>query len=117
MLPLNLLKAAVNSVMLIELKNGESYNGRLISVDSYMNIHMKDVICTSSDGTQFWKMPEIHIRGNCIVCIRISDDVLEEFISTKPQQTSFNKLRTKPRNTPKSGFGGIGKEGLSLKKE
>lgn len=47
MLPLSLLKAAIDQPMLIELKNGDTYNGRLVSCNIYMNIVLKDVICTS----------------------------------------------------------------------
>lgn len=32
---------------LVELKNGETYNGHLVSCDSWMNINLRDVICTS----------------------------------------------------------------------
>lgn len=31
----------------MELKNGDTYNGTLVSCDSWMNINLKDVICTS----------------------------------------------------------------------
>lgn len=31
----------------MELKNGETYNGNLISCDNFMNILLRDVICTS----------------------------------------------------------------------
>ena len=47
MLPLTLLKAAENHPMLIELKNGDTYNGRLVSCNVFMNVCLKDVICTS----------------------------------------------------------------------
>ncbi|CAL4058710.1 unnamed protein product, partial [Meganyctiphanes norvegica] len=47
MLPLSLLKTAQNHPMLVELKNGETYNGNLVSCDNWMNINLKDVICTS----------------------------------------------------------------------
>lgn len=33
--------------MLIELKNGDTYNGRLVRCDMFMNICLRDVICTS----------------------------------------------------------------------
>ncbi|KAI6230858.1 U6 snRNA-associated Sm-like protein LSm4 [Aphelenchoides fujianensis] len=46
-LPLSLLKTAQNHPMLIELKNGETYNGVLIACDSWMNVHLRDAICTS----------------------------------------------------------------------
>lgn len=47
MLPLSLLKVAEDQPMLIELKNGDTYNGRLVSCNAFMNICLKDVICTS----------------------------------------------------------------------
>ncbi|GMP41587.1 hypothetical protein CsSME_00011634 [Camellia sinensis var. sinensis] len=33
--------------MLVELKNGETYNGHLVNCDTWMNIHLREVICTS----------------------------------------------------------------------
>lgn len=47
MLPLSLLKAAESHPMLIELKNGDTYNGRLVSCNMFMNVFLRDVICTS----------------------------------------------------------------------
>ena len=47
MLPLSLLKTAEGHPMLIEMKNGDTYNGRLVSCNMFMNICLKDVICTS----------------------------------------------------------------------
>jgi small nuclear ribonucleoprotein (snRNP)-like protein len=46
-LPLSLLKTAQGHPMLVELKNGDTYNGRLVSCDTWMNINLRDVICTS----------------------------------------------------------------------
>ena len=77
MLPLTLLKTAENHPMLIELKNGDTYNGRLVSCNVFMNICLKDVICTSRDGDRFWKLPECYIRGNSIKYLRIPDEVID----------------------------------------
>ena len=38
MLPLSLLKTSQGHPMLVELKNGETYNGELVSCDNWMNI-------------------------------------------------------------------------------
>jgi small nuclear ribonucleoprotein (snRNP)-like protein len=35
------------SLQLVELKNGETYNGHLVNCDTWMNIHLREVICTS----------------------------------------------------------------------
>ncbi|XP_024518363.1 sm-like protein LSM4 [Selaginella moellendorffii] len=78
MLPLSLLKTAHGHPMLVELKNGETYNGHLVSCDSWMNIHLREVICTSKDGDRFWRMPECYIRGNTIKYLRVPDEVIDK---------------------------------------
>lgn len=60
---------------LVELKNGDTYNGHLVNCDTWMNVNLRDVICTSKDGDRFWKMPECYIRGNTIKYIRVPNDV------------------------------------------
>lgn len=35
------------AMQLVELKSGETYNGHLVNCDSWMNIHLREVICTS----------------------------------------------------------------------
>uniref|UniRef100_A0A915DGM1 U6 snRNA-associated Sm-like protein LSm4 n=1 Tax=Ditylenchus dipsaci TaxID=166011 RepID=A0A915DGM1_9BILA len=62
-LPLSLLKTAQNHPMLIELKNGETYNGMLVACDTWMNVHLRDAICTSKDGDRFQKI----LRSMCVV--------------------------------------------------
>ena len=46
-LPISLLRTAQNHPMLVELKNGETYNGHLANCDTWMNLHLRDAICTS----------------------------------------------------------------------
>ncbi|OQR74566.1 u6 snRNA-associated Sm-like, partial [Tropilaelaps mercedesae] len=62
---------------LVELKNGETYNGHLVSCDNWMNINLREVICTSRDGDKFWRLPECYIRGNTIRFLRIPDEVID----------------------------------------
>ncbi|KAG1928508.1 putative ATP-dependent RNA helicase DDX49, partial [Pimephales promelas] len=87
-LPLSLLKTAQNHPMLVELKNGETYNGHLVSCDNWMNINLREVICTSrvfslpadfdlQDGDKFWRMPECYIRGSTIKYLRIPDEIID----------------------------------------
>ena len=86
--------------MLIELKNGDTYNGRLSSCNMFMNICLVDVICTSKDGDRFWKMPECYIRGNSIKYLRIPDEVIN-FVSEEEQ-------KEKKQYQSKGGRGGRG---------
>jgi len=78
MLPLSLLRTAQNHPMLVELKNGETYNGHLVSCDNWMNINLREVICTSKEGDKFWRMPECYIRGSTIKYLRIPDEVIDK---------------------------------------
>lgn len=51
---------------LVELKNGETFNGHLVSCDNFMNVILREVFQTSADGERFWKMKECYIRGNTV---------------------------------------------------
>ena len=76
-LPLTLLQTAQNHPMLVELKNGETYNGHLVSCDNWMNVNLREVICTSRDGDRFWRMPECYVRGSTVKYLRIPDEVID----------------------------------------
>ncbi|CAK5032056.1 unnamed protein product [Meloidogyne enterolobii] len=106
-LPLSLLKTAQNHPMLIELKNGETYNGMLIACDSWMNVHLRDAICTSKEGDKFMKIPEVYVRGSTIKYLRIPDEVVElvkdEVKEVRRQQ---KENRTMKRNFAKGARGG-----------
>ncbi|PNW81552.1 hypothetical protein CHLRE_06g251300v5 [Chlamydomonas reinhardtii] len=78
MLPLSLLKTAQRHGVLVELKNGETYNGYLQHCDTWMNLHLSEVICTSKDGQRFFKMPEAYIRGNTIKYISVPEEVVDK---------------------------------------
>ncbi|XP_019452640.1 PREDICTED: probable U6 snRNA-associated Sm-like protein LSm4 isoform X1 [Lupinus angustifolius] len=91
MLPLSLLKTAQGHPMLVELKNGETYNGHLVNCDTWMNIHLREVICTSKDGDRFWRMPECYIRGNTIKYLRVPDEVID-----KVQEETKSRTDRKP---------------------
>lgn len=95
MLPLNFLKNAKRSVVLAELKNGDSAHGILSSIDSFMNIKLKEVTYIEKCGASFYKTPEIFIRGSCINTIQFKDDVIEKIkevqILEKAQQSQSYK--------------------------
>lgn len=44
---LSLSRNSSGFFQLVELKNGETYNGHLVSCDNWMNINLREVICTS----------------------------------------------------------------------
>ncbi|MCO5612075.1 hypothetical protein L7F22_066337 [Adiantum nelumboides] len=105
-LPLSLLKTAQGHPMLVELKNGETYNGHLVNCDTWMNIHLREVICTSKDGDRFWRMPECYIRGNTIKYLRVPDEVID-----KVQEESVRRSDRKPPVGNRGRGRGRGDEG------
>ncbi|XP_025406883.1 U6 snRNA-associated Sm-like protein LSm4 [Sipha flava] len=114
MLPLSLLKTAQNHPMLVELKNGETYNGHLVTCDSWMNINLREVICTSKDGDRFWRLPECYIRGSMIKYLRIPDEIFdmvkEDIVVNKARGRTDNQKNRAPRGA-RQGFGGRGAGG------
>ncbi|XP_068446015.1 U6 snRNA-associated Sm-like protein LSm4 [Clinocottus analis] len=108
MLPLSLLKTAQNHPMLVELKNGETYNGHLVSCDNWMNINLREVICTSRDGDKFWRMPECYIRGSTIKYLRIPDEIID---MVKEEVVSKGRGRGGPQQNKQQGRGGRGGRG------
>lgn len=111
MLPLSLLKIAEDSQILIELKNGDTYNGRLSNCNMFMNMTLSEVICTSRDGDKFWKMPEVFIRGNSIKYIRIPDEILEQANQIEHQQRQERSAMRGGRDGRGRGRGGRGGRG------
>lgn len=51
---------------MVELKNGETFNGHLVDCDTFMNITLREVYQTSSEGDRFWKLKECYIRGSTV---------------------------------------------------
>jgi len=98
MLPLSLLNAAQNKPMLVELKNGETFNGHLVNCDNFMNVTLREVYQTSPEGDRFWKLKECYIRGSTIKYLRVPDALLD---AVKEEQ---NKAREANRGARGSSF-------------
>ena len=104
MLPLSLLKTSQGHPMLVELKNGETYNGHLVSCDTWMNVHLREVICTSKDGDRFWRMANCYVRGNTIKYICVPDEVIGLV-----KEENLKKSQMKPQMGGRGGRGGRGR--------
>ena len=61
----------LTSLQLVELKNGETFNGHLVNCDNFMNITLREVYQTNSDGDRFWKLKECYIRGSTVRVRRV----------------------------------------------
>ncbi|KAE8215120.1 hypothetical protein CF327_g1539 [Tilletia walkeri] len=109
MLPLSLLNAAQNKPMLVELKNGETFNGHLVACDNFMNLTLREVYQTGATGEQFWKMPEIYIRGSTIKYCRVADTVLDSVRESEEQARKIRQQQAQSSGT--SGGIGLGMRG------
>ena len=64
--------------MMVDCKNGESYDGKLLACDAFMNLKLGNgVIVTSVNGT-FARCEEVFIRGNNIKTIQFASEVLDK---------------------------------------
>lgn len=93
--------------MLVELKNGETYNGHLVSCDNWMNINLREVICTSRDGDRFWKIPECYVRGSNIKYLRIPDEVID-MVKDEMVKQGRSRGTGRPGRGGRGGGGGRG---------
>ncbi|KAF3289948.1 RNA processing protein [Orbilia oligospora] len=88
MLPLTLLTTVQGHPLLVELKNGETLNGHLVSCDTWMNLTLKEVIQTSPDGETFHRLPEAYVRGNNIKYLRVPDEIIDIVKEQQAQQAA-----------------------------
>mmetsp|Transcript_63824 Transcript_63824/g.120911 ORF Transcript_63824/g.120911 Transcript_63824/m.120911 type:complete len:145 (+) Transcript_63824:83-517(+) len=109
-LPMALLRTAQNQPMMVELKNGETYSGVLASCDGFMNLHMRDIVCTSRDGERFWKIPECYVRGNSIKYLRLPDEVID-MVKEEPQSRKELRQQFKGRARGRGRGGAAGGRG------
>lgn len=67
--PLKILEKAQDSIIILRLKDGTEYKGRLKEIDSYMNMIIEDAT-EFMDGAAVAKYSEIFIRGNNLLFIK-----------------------------------------------
>eukprot|EP00924_Labyrinthula_sp_SR-Ha-C_P004130 snap_masked-scaffold_3-processed-gene-15.38-mRNA-1 protein AED:0.02 eAED:0.02 QI:0/-1/0/1/-1/1/1/0/118 len=112
MIPVSLLKSSQNQQLLVQLRDGESYIGTLKNCDVYMNINLEDVTLTSADGSSFFHLDEIYIRGPSIKYLRLNPDLLKE---VQANEEKFGKRYTRgrggrARGRTRGSFRGRGKK-------
>ncbi|OSX75042.1 hypothetical protein BU14_0257s0012 [Porphyra umbilicalis] len=105
MLPLTLLRSSTGHPVLVELKNGDTYSGVLVSIDSWMNLNLADAVRTSAEGDSFWSVPKVYIRGNTVKYVRAP----EEIVDIVAEEAA--KYKNMPRGGGRGGRGGFGGRG------
>lgn len=107
-LPLTLLSVATGSPLLVELKGGDTYNGRLVSFDSWMNMNLTDVICTSKEGDRFWKLSSCYIRGSAVKYLRLPPELLEKAKVAAQQEQHHQQQQQQHQSHFRGGRGARG---------
>jgi len=90
MLPLSLLSAAQGHPMLVELKDGEIFNGHLVSCDNWMNLVLREVVQTTPEGDRFFRLSEVYVRGNNIKYLRVPDEIVD-MVKEQQQRDHANR--------------------------
>jgi small nuclear ribonucleoprotein len=67
--PIRILRKAIDGIVLIKLKDGKEYRGRLKEIDVYMNLVLEGAV-ELEDGKPTSKFGEVLIRGNNILYIK-----------------------------------------------
>jgi len=67
--PIRILQKAIDNLVLIKLKDGKEYQGRLKEIDVYMNLVLEGAQEIEDDNPTA-KFGEVLIRGNNILYIK-----------------------------------------------
>jgi len=71
--PLTTLQKNTKKSVIVRLKNDVEYKGKIVSVDSYMNLIMSDAE-ELRDGKIVEKYGRIILRGNNVLFIKLEDE-------------------------------------------
>ena len=107
--PISLLKAAHGQPMLVELKSGETYNGVLHACDAFMNLCLREVICTSRDGDRFHRVDEVFVRGGNVKYVRVPDEVADAVPQGEEGSGGTGVAGSRGGSASRGGRGGRGR--------
>ena len=72
--PLTTLQKNTNKRVIVRLKNDVEYKGKIVNVDSYMNLIMSDAE-ELRNGKIVEKYGRIILRGNNVLFIKLEDEL------------------------------------------
>ena len=72
--PLTTLQKNTNKSVIVRLKNDVEYKGKIVSVDSYMNLIMTDAE-ELRDGKTVEKYGRVILRGNNVLFIKLENEL------------------------------------------
>ena len=101
MLPTSVVSSCRGRPVLLELKDGTTYNGLLVSCDGFMNVSLREVVCTSRDGERFWRAEDVHVRGTSVKYFRVPEEALE---MAAKEEASGAASSASSSGTPRGGM-------------
>jgi len=72
--PLTTLQKNTKKSVTVRLKNDDEYKGKIVNVDSYMNLIMSDAE-EVKDGKTVEKYGRVILRGNNVLFIKLEDEL------------------------------------------
>ena len=72
--PLTNLQKYTKKSVIVRLKNDVEYKGKIVNVDSYMNLIMSDAE-EVKDGKTVEKYGRVILRGNNVLFIKLEDEL------------------------------------------
>tara|TARA_B100000953_G_scaffold73068_1_gene58983 strand:- start:21 stop:263 length:243 start_codon:yes stop_codon:yes gene_type:complete len=72
--PLTTLQKNINKNVLVRLKNDVEYKGKILNVDSYMNLIMTDAE-ELHNGKTIEKFGRVILRGNNVLFIKLENEL------------------------------------------
>ncbi|RDW92076.1 hypothetical protein BP5796_01470 [Coleophoma crateriformis] len=97
--------------MLVELKNGETLNGHLVTCDTWMNLTLKEVVQTSPEGDKFFRLAEVYVKGNNIKYLRVPDEIIDLVKDQQQNNQGGFRGRGGQRGGDRGGRGDRGRGG------
>lgn len=97
-IPIKVLHEAKGLVISLELKTGQTYRGRLISVEDNMNLQLKDVSLIARDG-QVSNCETVFLRGSHIRFVVVPDNLRHAPLFKAPGASFTGSRREKRART------------------
>merc|ERR1719244_712969 len=86
---IKVLEESVGHMIVVELYNSTIIRGRLLSVETSMNLILEDVIMKDTSGTK--KLPQLIIRGNLILYTILPSKIKYSPLLTKVKELVQNR--------------------------
>lgn len=109
-LPLHVLRqSGAQTKLMVDAKNGDSFEGTLAACDTFMNMRLADCTVTSAHG-KFYKSTEVFVRGNTIKSVQLQPDVLSkhtEQVKLRQAEALEHRANKRTQKAESKGRGGF----------